>query len=290
MDWRENRVKGQRGCGDDRVDSGAALLRRFLKKVQNIGGGRVIALAALLLGTTAFAWLGAIRSTAVMQMPQVAEPLSGAAAFAFTLQWGVMMTAMMLPSAAPMILLYGMASRRLGKSSERVIPAELFALTYVALWLLTGVPVFVAWAGIGELTARSMTFAAAMPYAIAGTLFATGVYQLSPAKHVCLRQCQAPADFLMRRWRSGYAASLRLAATHAAYCIGCCWALMLLLVVAGAMSLPWVLAIALVVFAEKVLPGGERTARITGVTLIAAALTVAIRPQLAGVLRPPGLH
>jgi predicted metal-binding membrane protein len=257
--------------------------------VQNLGGGRGIALSALLLATTAFAWLDVIHSPMVMQMPEM-EPLSGTAILAFTLEWGVMMTAMMLPSAAPMILLYGMASRRPGKSDEGVIPAEMFAMTYVVLWLLTGVPVYLAWVGIGEIAAHSMTFAAAMPYAIAGTLFATGVYQLSPAKHACLRQCEAPVDFLVRRWRTGYAASLRLAATHAVYCIGCCWALMLLLVVAGAMSLPWVLAIAVLVFAEKVLPGGEHTARITGVILIAAALAVVVRPDLAGALTPHGLH
>jgi len=254
-------------------------------KVRNPGSARDIALSALLLATTAFAWLGVIQSATAMQMPQM-EPLSGAALIAFTLEWGVMMTAMMLPSAAPMILLYGMTSRRAGKSSERVIPAELFAMTYVALWLLTGVPVYLAWVAIGEISARSITFAAPIPYAIAGTLFAAGVYQLSTAKRACLRQCEAPVDFLMRRWRPGYAASLRLAATHAAYCVGCCWARMLVLVVAGAMSLPWVLAIALLVFAEKVLPGGERTARITGVILVAAALTVVLRPELAAVLRP----
>ena len=258
-------------------------------KVQNPGSARDIALSALLLATTAFAWLGVIQSATAMQMPQM-EPLSGAALVAFTLEWGVMMTAMMLPSAAPMILLYGTTSSRPGKSSERVIPGEVFALTYVALWFLTGVPVYLAWVGIGEIAARSTTFAAVMPYAIAGTLFAAGVYQLSPAKHACLRQCEAPVDFLMRRWRPGYVASLRLAAAHAAYCVGCCWALMVLLVVVGAMSLPWVLAIALLVFAEKVLPGGEHTARITGVILIVAALAVVIWPELAGALRPHGLH
>jgi predicted metal-binding membrane protein len=252
-------------------------------KVHNLGGGRGIALAALLLAATVFAWLGVIQSATAMKMPQM-EPLSGAATLAFTLEWGVMMTAMMLPSAAPMIFLYGMTSQRPGRSSEHVIPGEVFAITYVVLWLLTGVPVYLAWVAIGEIAARSMTFAAAMPYVIAGTLFGTGVYQLSPAKHACLRQCESPVDFLVRRWRTGYAASLRLAATHAAYCIGCCWALMVLLVVAGAMSLPWVLTIAVLVFAEKVLPGGERTARITGVILIAAALAVAVRPDLAGAL------
>jgi predicted metal-binding membrane protein len=256
--------------------------------LKKIGGARGVALGGLLLVVTAFAWLSVIRSAAMMMpMPEM-EPLSVAAMVAFTLQWGVMMTAMMLPSAAPMILLYSGASQRRGESSEGVIPSEVFALTYVALWLLTGVPVYLAWVGVGELTARSPTFAAAVPYAIAATLFATGVYQLTSAKHACLRQCQSPVDFLMPRWRSGYLASLRLAGTHAAYCIGCCWALMLLLVVAGAMSLPWVLAIALIVFAEKVLPGGGRTARITGIALIMLAMTVAIWPDLAGVLRPHG--
>jgi predicted metal-binding membrane protein len=258
-------------------------------KVRTTGRGRDLALATLLLAATAFAWLDVIRSAGSMQMMPGMEPLSGAAMVAFTLQWGVMMTAMMLPSAAPMILLYARSSRR-GESSGRVIAAEVFALTYVALWLLTGVPVYIAWVGFGELAARSTTFAAAMPYAIGASLFIAGVYQLSPAKHACLRQCQAPADFLMRRWRSGYAGSMRLAAIHAAYCIGCCWALMLILIVAGAMSLPWVLAIALVVFAEKVLPAGERTARIGGVILIVAALTVAVRPELASVLRPQAMH
>ena len=167
-----------------------------------------------------------------------------------------------------------------------MIPAVLFAATYLVIWLLTGVPVYLAWVWIGSIAMRSVQFAAIVPYATAGVLFATGVYQLSPAKRACLRQCVSPADFLMRRFRSGYAATLRLAATHAAYCIGCCWALMVILVVAGTMSLPWVLAITLVVFAEKVLPGGERTARVSGVLLMVAALIVAFRPDAAATLTP----
>ena len=258
-------------------------------KVKNLGSPRERVLATLLLSATAFAWIGVITSAGAMHMPQM-EPLSAAAALAFTLQWGVMMTAMMLPSAAPMILLYEGASRRAGASSGHVIAAEVFALTYLALWLLTGVPVYIAWVWIGNLAERSATFSAVIPYAIAATSFAAGVYQLSPAKHACLRQCEAPVDFLMRVWRNGYAGSLRLAVMHAAYCIGCCWALMVLLVVAGAMSLPWVLAIALLVFAEKVLPGGQRTARIIGMILIVVALAIAIRPDLAVTLRPNVMH
>ena len=106
-------------------------MQRLLMTVQNLGSRRDIALSALLLATTAFAWLCVIQSATAMQMPQM-EPLSGAALIVFTLEWGVMMTAMMLPSAAPMILLYGMTSRRRGTSSERVIPAEAFAMTYAS--------------------------------------------------------------------------------------------------------------------------------------------------------------
>jgi predicted metal-binding membrane protein len=258
-----------------------SVVRMYLK---NIGGIRDVALAALLLAVTAIAWLGVIRSAAMMPMPGM-EPLWVTDLVGFTLQWGVMMTAMMLPSAAPMILLYRGASRQHGES-QRVVSPEVFALTYVALWLLTGVPVYIAWVGVGELAARSTTFMASLPYAIAATLFAAGLYQLTPAKRACLRQCRSPVDFLMQRWRAGYLASLRLGATHAAYCIGCCWALMCLLIVAGAMSLPWVLAIGLLVFAEKVLPGGERTARITAIVLIVMAAAVVVWPGLAGVLRP----
>ena len=252
---------------------------------ENLRSPRIMLLTALLVGAAAFAWLGLIRSAKGMQMPNVAA-FSAAGMLAFTLEWGVMMTAMMLPAATPMILLYATATKRSGAPGANVAAGEVFAMTYAVLWLLTGVPVYLASTAIRNASVSSPSFAAALPYAIGGTLIAAGIYQLSPAKHACLRQCQSPVDFLMRRWRAGYVASLQLAAAHAAYCVGCCWALMVVLVVAGAMSLPWVLAIALVVFAEKVLPQGARTARIIGVVLVIAGAAVTIWPVLAGTFRP----
>ncbi|HUR91035.1 MAG TPA: DUF2182 domain-containing protein [Gemmatimonadaceae bacterium] len=228
------------------------------------------------MGATVLAWLGVVRADAAMEMSHGGSELSWSAAAAYTLQWGVMMAAMMIPSAAPMILLYGGISRRAAKSGERVIPAEVFTLVYLALWLLTGVPVYAASVAIGNLVAQSAAAEKVLPYAIAATLLAAGIYQFSAAKRACLAQCQSPADFVMRRWRAGYGATLRLAARHAAYCIGCCWALMVVLVSAGSMSLPWVLAIALAVFAERTLPGGQRTARVIGVLLLGAAAAVAL--------------
>lgn len=249
---------------------------------------RGIALAFLLFAATGLAWLGVVRADAAMDMSHGPAAYSLAGMAAFTAQWGVMMAAMMLPSAAPMILLYRGASRRGVEAGEGAIPAEAFALTYVIAWLLTGVPVYAASVAVEQLSARSTAVAAAVPYAIAGSLLAAGAYQLSSAKRACLRECESPVNFLLRRWKSGYTATLRLAAAHAAYCIGCCWALMAILVAAGAMSLPWVLAIALVVFAEKVLPAGGRTARVVGVLLIVVGIAVAIRPEIAVALRPGG--
>ena len=242
----------------------------------------VLVLAAVALP----AWLLVLRDASSMAMP---APSLGAAA-AFTAQWGVMMAAMMLPSAAPMILLYRTVGRRLSAGGEPVAAPALFAAVYLLVWLLLGVPVYAAHLAVAAAAARWSWAGAAVPYAVALALAAAGAYQLSAAKHACLRHCEAPLAFLMRRWRSGYAATLRLALAHAAYCVGCCWGLMAILVAAGAMSLPWVLAITVVVFAEKVLPAGRRTARVVGVALLALAVAVAAHPPLAGTIRAGGMH
>ena len=206
----------------------------------------------------------------------------------FTAQWGVMMAAMMLPSAAPMILLYRTVTGRLPPYEDPSIPVVLFGGVYLLLWLLFGVPVYLASVAVTNLSFRSPALHAAMPYLLAGVLVAAGVYQLTELKRTCLRHCEQPLEFLMRQWRGGYRATLWLAVEHASYCIGCCWGLMVILVAAGAMSLPWVLAITVIVFAEKVLPRGGRTARLVGVALIVLGLAVALRPELASRLTPGG--
>jgi len=245
-----------------------------------------VVLGAALIAVAATAWLLVLRAGSSMSMMGPGASPSVAEGAAFTAQWGVMMAAMMLPSAAPMILLYRTVSKRLSAERNPSIPVALFAAVYLFLWLLLGAPVYGAYVAVSSLAARWRPFDAAMPYAVAAVLVAGGVYQLTEAKRVCLRHCEAPLGFLMRRWRSGYAATLRLAVEHATYCIGCCWALMVILVAAGAMSISWVLAIAIVVFAEKVLPRGWRTARLVGVSLIALGLAVALHPELAGTMRP----
>jgi predicted metal-binding membrane protein len=201
---------------------------------------------------------------------------------AFVAAWAVMMAAMMLPSALPMIGLYAATQRNVASSSAKAVRIGLFTLMYLGPWALTGVPVYFVSVGLSAIGAR------ALAYGIAGVLVVAGIFQLSPLKRVCLRHCRSPLGFLFGHWREGWRGGLEMGWAHALYCLGCCWALMVVLVVAGAMGLPWVLLIAAVVAAEKLLPRGEWVARITGVALVLLGLAVAVRPGLAVALRAGG--
>ncbi|HKW91626.1 MAG TPA: DUF2182 domain-containing protein [Methylomirabilota bacterium] len=234
--------------------------------------------SALLLLIAVVAWVSVIvssRSDAMMMtMPMPATIADG---LTFVVGWGVMMTAMMLPSALPMIGLYG-AIRR-GAAEPQGLPVAIFTLVYLLLWAATGVPVYLAHTLL--MTLAGPAFA----YGVAAILVVAGVFQLSPLKQACLRACRSPLGFLLGHWRAGRRGSLALGWAHALYCLGCCWALMLVLVAAGAMGLVWVLLITGVVAAEKLLPGGERIARATGGVLVLLGATVAVRPDLVTVLR-----
>lgn len=211
-------------------------------------------------------------------------------ALTFVGQWGLMMAGMMLPGATPMILLYRTVSKRLRKAGDKAIPVVAFAAVYLLVWLLLGFVVYAGYVAAARLAGASPAFARGTPYIVAASLVMAGLYQFSNIKRVCLRYCESPLSFLMRRWRSGYRATFRLAFDHAAYCVGCCWALMLILCVAGAMSMPWVLGIAAIVFVEKILPHGWRMARVFGVALILLGIAVAVNPRLAGELKGASDH
>jgi predicted metal-binding membrane protein len=237
--------------------------------------------SVVLLLIAAAAWASVVRSSLqgddmMMTMPMPATPADG---LAFVASWGVMMTAMMLPSALPMISLYGATQRGPAGEGTHGVPVALFVLVYLSVWAASGVPVYFAHTLL--MTLAGSAFA----YAIAAILLAAGAFQLSPLKQVCLRACRSPLAFLLGHWRAGRRGSLALGWSHAVYCLGCCWALMVVLVAAGAMGVRWVLLIAAVVAAEKLLPGGEWLARAAGGALLLLGATVALRPDLVMVLR-----
>src|SRR5262249_14407952 len=167
----------------------------------------------------------------------MAMATSLAAGIAYVAAWTVMMTAMMLPSALPMIGLYAATLRNTGSAASRAIRVALFALVYLALWALTGVPIYFGSVVLGAIDAGMLA------YVVAGVLVVAGIFQLSSLKQVCLRHCRSPLGFLFGHWRAGWQGGLAMGRAHALYCLGCCWALMVVLVVAGAMGLPWVLLI-----------------------------------------------
>jgi len=191
-------------------------------------------------------------------MAGMSEPPFAAA----LLMWWLMMAAMMLPSAAPAILLYARV-RYMRGGDNAIAQTWVFLAGYLALWLLFSL---VAATAERLLTGPSMIIASST--ARGALLVAAGVYQLSPLKTACLSECRSPAQFISRQWRPGWIGALRLGLLHGAYCIGCCWALMLLLFVGGVMNLLWVVALAAIVAVEKPVPQGLWLGRIVGVALI----------------------
>jgi predicted metal-binding membrane protein len=235
----------------------------------------------VLLLIAVVAWVNVIRSslgTPDMMMTMF-MPLTVSDGFAFVASWAIMMVAMMLPSALPMIGLYGATQRHRAETASRGAPVAVFTLIYLAVWAASGVPVYFAHTGLMALPPR--TFA----HGVAATLLAAGVFQLSPLKQTCLRACRSPLGFLLGHWRAGLRGSLALGWSHAMYCLGCCWALMVVLVAAGAMGLAWVLLITAVVAVEKLLPGGEWMARATGGAFLLLGVAVILRPDLVTALR-----
>ena len=190
-----------------------------------------------------------------------------------TLMWWVMMTAMMTPSAAPLILLYLRVLRHHGTAEARAAILSVSLLAgYLIVWLafsLGAASLQMALQPTG-LISEMMLWSKSAGLS-AAVLAAAGAYQFSALKRACLAQCRSPVGFLTAHWRPGAAGSFLLGMRHGAYCVGCCWVLMALLFVGGIMNLVWIAALSLVVFVEKILPRGEHVGRVVGVVLIAWA-------------------
>jgi predicted metal-binding membrane protein len=182
---------------------------------------------------------------------------------ALVLMWWLMMVAMMLPSAAPAILLYARV-RQMRNADAAIAQTWVFLAGYLAVWLLFSILA----AGAQHLLAGP-SMALENRFAEGALLIAAGAYQLSPLKNACLARCRSPTQFLSRHWRPGWDGAVRLGVLHGADCVGCCWMLMALLFVGGVMNLLWIVALTLIVTVEKLLPGGDWFGRTAGVALVA---------------------
>lgn len=216
-------------------------------------------------------------------------PMTGASAWMMTriwdlrhlallwAMWAVMMVGMMLPSASPMLLLYGSVARR-SATGALAASRQIYALAagYLAVWALFSLGATALQRLLAELLFVSAMMKVTSPTVGATLLVMAGVYQLTPLKLACLRSCRSPLGFLMSRWRTGWTGAFRMGVEHGALCVGCCWALMLLLFAGGVMNLAVIAALTAFVAFEKLTPLGARGARISGVLLIATALWILV--------------
>ncbi|MBB3976330.1 putative metal-binding membrane protein [Rhizobium azooxidifex] len=186
--------------------------------------------------------------------------------------WFVMMVGMMLPSASPMILLYARVGRHAAAKGTPIAATGFFCAGYLAIWFLFSLAAtFGQWLLERALLLTPM-MESASPFLSGVLLVAAGLYQWTPLKGACLGKCRAPAAFLQAAggFRRDTAGAFLMGMRHGAYCVGCCWPLMLLLFIGGVMNILWIAAIAIFVLAEKLLPGGDRMGRAAGVLLVVA--------------------
>jgi predicted metal-binding membrane protein len=205
------------------------------------------------------------------------QPIEFAYVFAM---WTVMMIGMMTPSVAPMILIYARVGRQADMSGQPFAASAWFAAGYLVAWMAFSLAAtFAQWA-LQRAALLTPMMESASNVLGGVVLIAAGVYQWTPVKEACLSYCQAPLTFIMRHggFHREAAGALTLGFRHGLYCIGCCWALMLLLFVGGIMNLLWIAALAMLVLFEKTVPFGKSVSRVAGVAFIAMGAWLLLHP------------
>jgi len=249
-------------------------------------------IAALgLAGLAIVAWAYLVhmaRSMGSMDMPdgtKMAMPMPEAwtpgQSFLMFLMWTVMMIAMMVPSASPMILTFATINRRRAASGGPAVPTAVFLAGYLVTWTAFSLlATLLQWAlqSVALLAPETLSVTPALGGVL---LLAAGLWQITPLKHACLARCQSPLGFILSEWRDGARGAFVMGLRHGAFCVGCCWTLMALLFVAGVMNLLWVAAIAAFVLVEKLTPPGRAVSWAAGVLLLAWGAWVLARSLAA---------
>ena len=233
----------------------------------------IVTLLGLLIASS-WAWLlyqdWAMRHMDVveMAMPSAAAWNSVDLLLVFGM-WTIMMAAMMLPSALPMIFAFAAVTRRRGENPNALPRTGLFVFAYLLVWTAFSAAATLAQWMLHSAALISPMMVASSPLLGAALLIAAGIYQLTPFKRVCLARCQSPLDFLLTEWRDGNTGAFVMGARHGAWCTGCCWLLMTVLFVVGVMNLWWVAAITLFVLLEKLIVRAQWLRYASGALLIA---------------------
>jgi predicted metal-binding membrane protein len=257
--------------------SSTALLEAIIRRDRLVLVTGIVVMSAL-----AWGWLvlGVGMDMSAIEMTRMAgmdgwmmQPAVWTSAYALLMvsMWWVMMVAMMLPSAAPMLLLFARVNRKEKADGSALMPTGAFATGYLIAW--GGFSVVAAglqWAlEAARLMSPMLLLETANVWIGVAILVGAGLWQLTPLKTMCLRHCRSPLGFLMNNWRAGRLGALRMGLEHGGYCLGCCWFLMGLLFFGGVMNLYWIVGLAVFVLLEKIIPLGHWLGRVAGVALIA---------------------
>lgn len=192
---------------------------------------------------------------------------------AFLVGWLAMMMAMMFPAIVPVVRLYARAA-----AAGRVAPLPFFVTGYIAVWTAIGLPAYAAWRALMDPIGDGRPWAGRLAGAV---LLAAAVWQLTPLKSVCLRHCRSPMSFFLRFGAdvARPVGASRMGVTHGLFCLGCCWALMAVLVAVGTMNLAWMAALAVLILVEKNAPLGERVARLAAGAFVGLGVVLLARPE-----------
>ncbi len=211
---------------------------------------------------------GTMQEMGGMLMPMSSGPWTLDHAIVMLVMWAVMMAAMMLPSAAPMILLYATIARGRHARGERAAVSGIFILGYIAIWTAFSLGAVVLQFGLERAAMLSPMMETTSITLAGAVLIAAGIYQWTPLKQACLLRCRSPLEFVLTHWRNGARGAFVMGVQHGVYCVGCCWMLMLLIFVGGVMNLVWIAGLAIFVLVEKLAPAGHWIGRGAGVLLI----------------------
>jgi predicted metal-binding membrane protein len=210
----------------------------------------------------------------MMWMPMPGQTLLSSAAV-FTSMWLAMMVAMMLPSAFPMLLIYRRVM--LFRGTAQPLQTWLVGAGYFAVWTAFGVLVYACGVLIARLTMRSEFASHLVPFACGVAFIVGGAWQFTPWKFACLRHCRNPLHLLTRHLDRGTRGGFRFGLHHGAYCTGCCWGLMLMMLALGVMNLAAMILVGGIIATEKLLARGEFVAHVVGVGAIVAGALLAAR-------------
>lgn len=241
----------------------------------------VLAILGSLAGVTVLAWIYLFAVAPDVSMPGMSRmgvvPSWDAPYLVMMfLMWTIMMVGMMLPAVAPTVLVYAAVARKSRRQGRPTAPTAIFVSGYVTVWTLFSLAATASQWGLSELALLSPHMMLNNSIATAVLLVVAGVYQWLPIKTRCLTQCQSPVQFISTHWAPGTTGAFRMGIEHGIFCLGCCWALMLLLFVGGVMNLFWIAVLALYILLERILPNGSALGRGMGVLLILSGLVVAL--------------